>query len=460
MRDLLQLQEKYSLMGLGGLTATAKDQALVQAGYLSPGNSEIGSRSTPESRLKNLYNQMYVDPTLRAAILDLRHMDRIDGRVKKIHTKMARTAVKGGLKLINTTENKRLERSWKAFKQRLNLNKQEKLESDARGLAMEGSLPIQWVLNKQRQVIAGIRMPTETIRPVVTETGMFKDVNNAYEQRDHLTGKVEASFPLWNLTMVRLSPDNFDDMGSMGRPYLDASRDVWQKLCMTEEDLVIRRRERAPLRTAHVLEGADEPDLLQYKQRVEDDQKDGSTNYYLNKKGAVTAIQGDANLDQINDVVYLLDTFYAGSPAPKGLFGYSGDLNRDILEDLKKDFFEEIDAMQDTQASVYYLGFRLQLLLDGINPDSVEFDVQFAERKTMTDNQRADLALKHQAIGAGARMVWKVAGLDVSEVIASKKIEQNSHDPYPEEVAGGTPDVKITPGNAPKSESATSVSNK
>ena len=459
MPDLLELQEKFSLMGLGGLPPKAKDQALVQAGYLSPGNSEIGSRSTPESRLKNLYNQMYVDPTLRAAILDLRHMDRIDGRVKKIHNKMARTAVKGGLKLINTTENKRIERSWKAFKQRLNLNKQEKLESDARGLVMEGNLPMQWVLNKQRQVIAGIRMPTETIRPVVTETGMFKDANNAYEQRDHLTGKVEASFPLWNLTMVRLSPDNFDDMGSMGRPYLDASRDVWQKLCMTEEDLVIRRRERAPLRTVHSLEGATEPDLQLYKQQVEDDQKDGSTNYYMNKKGTVTAVQGDANLDQINDVVYLLDTFFAGSPAPKGLFGYTGDLNRDILEDLKKDFFEEIDALQDTQASVYYLGFRLQLLLDGINPDSVEFDVQFAERKTMTDNQRADLALKHQAMGAGARMVWKTAGLDVSEIIASKKIEQNSNDPYPEEDAGGAPDVTITPSNAPKGESATSVSN-
>ncbi|MCW8830555.1 MAG: hypothetical protein OQK32_03435 [Gammaproteobacteria bacterium] len=459
MPDLRQLQEKFQLMGLGPLPTTAKDQALRQAGYLVPGNSEIGSRATPENRIKHMQRLMYVDPTLRAAILDLRHMDRIDGRVKKIHNKMARTAVKGGLKLVNPSENKRLERSWKAFKQRLNLHKQEKLESDGRGLAMEGNLPMQWVLNKQRQVIAGIRMPTETIKPVVTENGMFKDANNAYEQYDLLTGKVIASFPLWNLTMVRLSPDNFDDMGCMGRPYLDASRDVWQKLTHTEENLVIRRWERAPLRTAHVLEGADEADLLQYKQRVEDDQKDGSTNYYLNKKGAVTAIQGDANLDQINDVVYLLDTFFAGSPAPKGLFGYSGDLNRDILEDLKKDFFEEIDALQDTQSSVYYLGFRLQLLLDGIIPDSIEFDVQFAERKTMTDNQRADLALKHQALGAGARMAWKTAGLDVSEVLAAKKIEQNSHDPYPEEGAGGGGDVKITPGNAPKNESSTSVTN-
>lgn len=464
MPDLRNIQDSFKLMGIGSLPETAQNLALRQAGFLSPGNSEIGSRTTPENSVKYAQRLMYVDPALRASILDIRHMDKVDGRVKKIHNKISRTAVKGGLQLVNPSENKRIARIWKAFEKRLNLNKQEKLESDARGLAMEGNLAVQWVMNKERQVIAGIRMPSETIRPVVTENGMFKDSNNAYEQWDILTGKVIASFPLWNMTMVRLSPDNFDDMGSMGRPYLDASREVWQKLLMTEEDLVIRRRERAPLRTAHVLEGATEPDLITYKDRVEADQKDGSTNYYLNKKGGVTALQGDANLDQINDVVYLLDTFFSSSPAPKAFFGYPGDLNRDILEDLKKEFFEEIDALQDTLSTAYYLGFRLQLLLEGVNPDGVDFDIQFIERKTMTDNQRADLALKHQAIGAGHRQVWKTAGLNPADILAGRKIEIDSNDPYPQtgfEEEGSTgPNVKVTPGNQKKDESATSVTNK
>ncbi len=457
MPDLLKLQQRYQLMGLGSLPQTARNQALQQAGYYLPGNSERGSRATPENRVKYLQQLMYVDPSLRAAILDIRHMDKVDGRVKKIHTKVSRTAVKSGLQLHNPSENKRLARIWKQFSRRLNLHRQEKLESDARGLAMEGNLPLQWVLHNN-QVVAGIRMPTETIRPIVSENGLFTNPNAAYEQRDFLSGRQLATFPLWQLSLVRLSPDNFDDMGCLGRPYLDASRDVWQKLCMTEEDLVIRRRERAPLRTAHVLEGADEPALLEYKNQVETDQQSGSTNYYLNRKGAVTALQGDANLDQIKDVVHLLDTFFAGAPAPKALFGYAGELNRDILEDLKKDFFEEIDALQDTLSFAYYLGFRLQLLLEGVNPDAVEFDVVFTERKTMTDNQRADLALKYQALGAGSRIAWKTAGLDPTEVIEAKRIEQASNDPYPEEGAGGQR-VSITPGNRPKGESATSITN-
>ena len=157
--------------------------------------------------------------------------------------------------------------------------------------------------------------------------------------------------------------------------------------------------------------------------------------------------------------MHLLDTFFAGSPAPKGLFGYVGDLNRDILEDLKRDYFEEIDSLQDTQAYAYYLGFRLQLLLSGINPDALEFEIQFAERRTDTPNQRADLALKLKALGTGDRIPWEAAGLKADTVLASRKIEANSHDPYPEEEESSSGGVKIIPGNAPKSESATSISN-
>jgi hypothetical protein len=461
MADLRKIQRTYQLMGLGTLPEKAENMALRQAGLILPGNSEIGSRSTPENSIKYAQRMMYTDPCLRAAILDIRHMDKADGRVKKIHRKIARTAVKGGLKLKITPDNTRISKLWMEFAKRLGLNRHEKLESDARGLAMEGNLPMQWVVDTDRNVVAGVRMPTETIRPVVDINGVFKSAEVAYEQLDMGSGKVLAQFPLWRMTMVRLDPDNHDDMGSMGRPYLDASRSTWQKLMMTEEDLVIRRRERAPLRTAHTLEGATEADLTLYKQQVEQDQQSGSTNYYLNKKGAVVAVQGDTNLDQIADVVHLLDTFFAGSPAPKALFGYSDGMNRDILEDLKKDYYEEIDALQDTLSFVYFLGFRLQLLLLGINPDAYDFDVVFIERRTDTPNQRADLALKYQAIGTGNRIAWETAGLDPLAVLAARQAEMDSDDPYPTlpEQSGAAPNVNITPNNAPKGQSATSITN-
>jgi len=421
-------------------------------------SSEKGFRPTPENRILYLYRSMWVDPVHHQRILDLRHMDAVDGRIKKIHTRIARTAVKGGLMIETDPRNKRVIAAWGNFQKCLGLDRMQKLESDARGLVMEGNLPIQWVLNGNQQISRGVRMASETIQPLVEPNGQFTDPEKAWRQIDLSSGREEAVFPLWQLTVVRLTPDNYDDMGAMGRPYLDANRTVWQKLIMTEEDLVIRRRQRAPLRMAHVLEGASTDDLETYRHSVEQDQQDITTDYFLNKKGGVTAVQGDANLDQIADVSYLLDTFFAGAPAPKGLFGYVGDLNRDILEDLKRDYYEEIDALQDTQSEAYEEGFRLSLLLNSINPDSFDFRIIFAERRTDTPNQRADLALKYQALGVPADMVWTAAGLDPAKVLAGRQAQAKSNDPYPDDNTG-TGNVSITPGNAPKGESATSINN-
>lgn len=425
-------------------------------GEIATPNTERGLRITPENQLRHLYRQMWVDPTLRATILDIRRMDRLDPRVKKIHRRMATATVKGGLKLKGTT-NKRLLRAWERFEQKVGLEQHAKLMSDARGLAIEGNLPMQWVLGPDNRVAAGVRMPTETMLPRVGPNGRFTDVTAAYEQFDLLQGKAIASFALWQLTMGRLDPDNFDDWGSPGRPYLDASRTPWQQLTMTEEDLVVRRRTRAPLRMAHILEGAKDDDIEKYKASVENDQNAVTTDFYLNRKGAVTAVQGDANLEQVADVVHLLDTFFAGAPAPKGLFGYADELSRDILEDLKRDFFEEIDAMQEAQANVYQAGFVLDLLLQGINPDIDEVEVQFAERRTETATQATDRALKLQALGASRHTVWETAGLDPDDELELLAEELDSTDPYPQGGGGTGSGVSITPSNARKGDSTTTI---
>jgi len=434
-----------------------------QASPVLPGetetpNTERGSRTTQENQLKYLYRHMWVDPELRSAILDIRHMDRIDGRVKKIHKRTASSAVQGGLILETSSANRRIIRAWDAFQRRLHLDRMEKLKSDARGLFMEGNLPLQWVLGPDNRVAACIRMPTETIVPNVTGTGRFENPQQAYQQHDLSSGRVIATFPLWQLSLVRLTPDNYDDLGAMGRPYLDATRSVWKKLCMTEEDLVIRRRTRAPLRLAHILKGMSSEDVDKYRAAVEEEKTDITTDFYVNGDGRVDAIQGDASLDQIADVSYLLDTFFSGAPAPKGIFGYNEGLSRDVLQDLKNDYFEEIDALQDTQAYVYELGFQLDLLLQGINPDNAEFTVKFAERRTDTPNQRADRALKLQALGASRETVWRAAGLNPTAELKQREAEQKSNDPYPDPGNMGSGNVSITPGNQPKGQSATTIS--
>jgi len=423
---------------------------------------EMGRRATPEDSVRYMYRQFWVDAELRATIMDIRDMDRKDGRVKRIHNRTARDAIKGGLVL--TCKNKKVRQAWKQFERRCKLHDPQKLKSDARGLFMEGNLAYQWALSGNGRIAAGIRMPADTIVPIVNKNGVFEDPKRAYKQVDLMTGQTLAEFAVFQMTMGRLDPDNFDDMGCMGRPYLDANRPVWNKLIMTEEDLVIRRRTRAPQRTAHLLKGMTDEHVDAYIQRNEEDISSITTDFYVRGDGDVKAVSGDANLDQIADVSYLLDTFFAGAPAPKGLFGYDDGLARDILEDLKKDYYEEVDALQDSQASVYRKGFELDLLLAGINPLDEEFTLGFAERKTETPNQTTDRALKWQALGAPTDEVWRMLGKDPERIREQLEEQAKRHDPYPDPnkitARPNTPNVSVTPGNAPKGESATSITNR
>ena len=339
----------------------------------------------------------------------------------------------------------------------------DKLKSDARGLVMEGNLPLQLVLNERQDVVAAIRMPSDTIQPITDMGGRFKNPAAAWEQRDVMTGTTLASWAAWQMCVARLDPDSFDDMGSMGRPFLDACAHVWRKLTMTEEDLVLRRRMRAPLRLAHVLEGAPQDEVDAYRKQVESEQGSITTDFYLNRKGGVTPVQGDASLGDIGDVVHLLDTFYAGSPAPKGLFGYTEGMARDILEDLKRTYYDEVDGLQDSMAACYAVAFRIHLLFKGIDPGVDEFTLRFAQRRTETPNQVADLALKYMALGLPRDFIWSEMGLDPDSVRNLIAAERQRGDAYPVpgalNAAGvSVPRVSVTPGNAPKGESATAIS--
>lgn len=431
--------------------------------------AERGARVPSDVAMQRFYRQFAMSTEVREKIILLRDMEARDGRVKRIHNQVSGDTIRGGLvmQFTETSSSETLRREWMAFAHRLCLDRAPKLKSDARGLVCEGNLPLQMVLAEgDKGIAAAVRMPAETIVPIVDDSGRFADPTRAYEQRDVMTGRVMATFAAYQLQLGRFDPLSFDDMGEMGRPMLDASVETWRKLVMTEEDLVIRRRHRAPLRLSHILEGADEDTLTKYRRTVEGEKGEITTDFYANRKGGVTAIQGDAKLNEIEDVVHLMDCFFAGTPLPKGLMGFTNGLARDVLEDLKRGYYEQVDEMQDTLAWEYEQAFRLHLLFKGTVTGPDEFRLRASTRRTETPNQVADLGLKLMGLGFPPPKVWEEMGYDPVDMLAAVDAWAERADPYPGAgvvpVAGVpgaplAPTVKVTPGNGRKGESATAV---
>lgn len=430
-------------------------------------SSESGRRGTEFSQQRAIYERLTPSYDLYSTIQDIRQMDAEDGIVKEIHGKTAKALTKGGLVLTNPSKNKRIAKVWKSFVRRTELNNRLKLISDARGLVVEGSLPLQWVLDQDgKHVIRCIRMPTETIRPIVGINGQFENPSKAYVQYSFNDGRDIASFAAWQLHVARLDPDNYDDKNSLGRPLLDATRKRWRQQMMTLDDSVKRRHLRAGNRTHHVLEGADEKTLAEYKRLVETEENTVSSNYYSNRPGSVNAIEGDANLEQIADIALIMDAFFAGSGMPKALLGLNlENMSRDILLDMKAEWYDSLDILQDSLASSYEHGFRLELLLQGINPEAYEFSIGYGERLAESLNQRTDRALKIRSMGASRHTTFLTAGLDPAAEETLIADEMDELEAYPEQILPGVPDdtdpkqktVTITPGNGGKGESATSI---
>ena len=104
------------------------------------------------------------------------------------------------------------------------------------------------------------------------------------------------------------------------------------------------------------------------------------------------------------------------------------------------------------------------MLVKNINRDAEDFTIRFAERMTETANQSADRGLKLRALGLPFGMVWEELGYDPAYVRERIQAEAKETDPYPEPAGiqpkgRPAPRVSVTPGNAKKGESGTSISN-
>lgn len=431
--------------------------------------TESGTTYDGLPHARDLYLAFQVDHEYALVVEDVTRMDKEDGRVKELHNRIARDVTRGGIHFGTTDKDLpvKIREEAKAFSKRCQFTR-ERLKGHARFLVRDGELPLQWVVDEKLNVIGCRRLPPKSIRPNVDEKGQFRDVSRAYIQYDTMTNREIAAFALWQITHIRVDA-NPDDPGDRGRPKLDASRVTHKKLTMTEEDLVIRRRMRAPQRLAHVLEGATKEDLDAYKLLNKDALENPlqvTSDFFLNKKGSVEAIQGDANLDEIADVKELKDDFFAGTGVPSHLIGYVNEINRDVYEDTLAAYYEILEEYQELLADGYEQGLRLQLLLRGINADGYEFDLKFAGRKVESDNQKADRMLKHQAMGIPKRMIWEQLGYDAEQVKKIRDEEAAESDPYEERYeneggANGNRGRKITNvnGNRRKKESAVSIRN-
>lgn len=352
----------------------------------------------------------------RTLLRDLELLVKRDSRLDRANYVMANAATRGGITVtVGGSRNSKIQKAAQGILDKL--LKDTKLNAHlpawARTALRDGDIFLNIIpeINPDGTTahITRIKnLPAISMERLDDMTDSFPDLKRAFLQIDPITRQEIQGFPLWSVNHIRWK---YEPGERYGRSQYYSGRPMWKKLQMTEEDMVVRRRTRAVQRRVHIVGNKDNPgNDIELKKYIKDNRLDDPKNsritadYFINGLGDVRNLEGDAHLDHIKDVEYLLENAMIGTGVPLHILGFGRNVNRDVVEDQKRTYKEDVKGIQDllehgdpgTFSGIRAI-FNMALALGGLNPEDVNINIGWAQLDEMTFGEATDTVLKLRA---------------------------------------------------------------
>lgn len=203
---------------------------------------------------------------------------------------------------------------------------------------------------------------------------------------------------------------NHDSESRYGSPEFASSRDAWKKLTEGELDVAIRRKTRAGRKYVHTLIGATEAEMQAYieqNQQALNNPFAAAADFFLNFEGGIQTLDGDARLGEMDDIIHHLQTWSAASVVPLELLAFGENLNRDVLDDKKRQYDETLEQVRQWAADQIIIPIlEREWLLHGLLPDDLAYSIGWPSRKALAP---AELAALVAAVNEMRAKGWSLA---------------------------------------------------
>lgn len=339
------------------------------------------------------YEKLKSDRERMAIIKTCRRMYQDDPRVKKALRMYATDLVKAGY--LVKTKDTQAKQIADELQTRLGLNK--KLQDVTRLSGRDGDSFYELVVDEELNITEASRKPTLRMRRNSDASDQFPNPSKAFYMVDENYMGYEipndaAFFAEWQIIHTRW---DHDDESRYGSPMWAAATGAFKKVTEGETDLAVRRKVRAGMRLLHVVEG-NEADVKAYKEMNKsalDNPTAAHLDLFSNKPGSISVVQGDAHLNEINDILHQVATMFAASDVPMELVAYGEGLNRDILGEKKNEYDESLDDGREwlTEEFIKPLLER-QWMLKGLLPANIKYEIKWRKAKPLTPADVRDLA--------------------------------------------------------------------
>ena len=281
----------------------------------------------------------------------------------------------------------------------------------AKALLRDGDLFLNILVDTKTGLIIKIkRVPALTMKRNTDEYGEFINPERAFSQVDssqvYKMAKLDIpqgsriDFPLYQINHIRWLSD---ETKHYGISQYAVARKCYKMIEKMEEALANRRIYRSVSKRSHKLDTTDISDIEEYKRANAMIDKNGNptknahmlSDYIGNVE--ITALHDEANLDEIKDIETLENTLWINLLTPKAIITGGQNINRDVLKVQYPHYLQSLNTITDTLEygdNSSYSGYRdiidLQLLLAGINPETISYDIVWSKKSEESTQERVE----------------------------------------------------------------------
>jgi hypothetical protein len=378
----------------------------------------------------NLSAAFRADQDRTARIATCNEMYETDPRAEAVIDTLARDTVSVGYS-VQCAQSQEVTDLLTALTERLKLT--STVDDWLRESFIEGESFLELGVSAAMQVEEVTRKPTLGMNRNSNKFDRFEDPARAFwysealGQITRLTPPDDAVwFAQWQIVHARWKRRTSQ---RYGRPLFASAISAWRRVTEAEINMAVRRMTRAGLRYHHFVQG-DASAVEAYKvsnRAALNDPLAAITDFFGNTQNGITAIQGDARLNEIDDVLHHLETWWTASPVPMTLIGYGKDINRDILEQKLEQYDRALAQItQWCEIDILRPIMDTELLLHGLLPETAPYDLIWKSKQQTTAgdlDKIADAILKLKGLGVPDDLLWSIVArylpwLDVEAIIS------------------------------------------
>jgi SPP1 gp7 family putative phage head morphogenesis protein len=416
---------------------------------ISNNTVEAPVASYAESPATYIYDQFKLATDRVAVVRDVQKLVGNDLRFKMTNLRLSSDAARGGFKVVvhgSEAYRQTRRKQGKSIPKRLtpganiaqqvidDLLKRSKLPSKAKGhirtLLRDGDIFLNPIVDINAGLILDVRQaPVLTIKRNSDEYGDFPDPEKAFSQIDPRTqihslmeigppSDFRTHFALYQINHIRWL---WEETENYGTSHYKSARNLFNILQKMEIATAIRREFRSVKKRNHKLPENTQPTQVKEYMRdvgLIDVNGNPTKNAHLLSDfvgtAEVTSLNDTNNLNEIDDVKYFEELLWFNLGVPKAILTAGADINRDVLKVQYPHYLETLEDVTDVLEygdPGAFSGLRdiidLQLLLAGINPDALNYDVVWSDKSGENGNERMDRVQKALGANKGVKIITR-----------------------------------------------------